>query len=61
MVNKQSMFYAMELAKPVNITNTSNGYFDIKYIKNLEVYGDGRKIRSISMAPFLFKTLYKAN
>ena len=55
------VFYAMELAKPVNITNTSNGYFDIKYIKNLEVYGDGRKIRSISMAPFLFKTLYKAN
>ena len=52
------IFYTSEFPSPVTINEKSKGYFDIKYIKNLEVYGDGIKIRSISIAPFLFKSFY---
>tara|TARA_Y100001978_G_scaffold41112_1_gene36646 strand:+ start:797 stop:1621 length:825 start_codon:yes stop_codon:yes gene_type:complete len=52
------IFYISEFPSPITINEKSTGYFDIKYIKNLEVYGDGRKIRSISIAPFLFKSFY---
>ena len=55
------IFYTSELSSPVIISDQFKGYFDIKYIKNLEVYGDGLKIRSISIAPFLFKSSYFSN
>ena len=56
--NTRYLFYISKLSKPYLINANSTGYFDIKYIKNLEVYGDGGEIKSISIAPFLFKAIY---
>tara|TARA_Y100001978_G_scaffold733_1_gene565 strand:- start:748 stop:1566 length:819 start_codon:yes stop_codon:yes gene_type:complete len=56
--NTRYLFYLSKLSKPYEISENSTGYFEIKYIKNLEVYGDGVEIKSISIAPFLFKAVY---
>ena len=34
------------------------GYFSISLEKNLEVFGNGAAVKSISIAPFKFKTKY---
>jgi hypothetical protein len=53
------LFYLSELSTPINIEKGEKRSFEIKYEKNLEVFGDGKKINSISMAPFIFKTRFQ--
>ena len=55
------IFYISNLKVPTILQKGSTGYFDIKYIKNLEVYGNGKTIKSISTAPFLFKSNFIEN
>ena len=52
------LFYLSEFPSPIKIDNSSIGYFEIKAKKNLEVYGNGVQVKSISIAPFLFRTDY---
>ncbi len=53
--NIKKIFYFSELGNSITINKKSEGYFDIKYKKNLEVYGNGKEVKSISIAPFMFK------
>ena len=55
------IFYIGELSPQINLKNNSNGYLSLKINKNLEVYGDGDFIKSISIAPFSFKATYQNN
>ena len=59
--NTKFMFYSYELSNPINIDKESKGSIDIKLKKNLEVYGNGRIIKSISVAPILFDSIYRKN
>ena len=52
------MFFVSTLSPSVNLTKNSEGYFIIDLEKNLEVYGDGSVVKSISIAPFRFKTKF---
>tara|TARA_Y100000991_G_scaffold207979_1_gene186570 strand:+ start:982 stop:1803 length:822 start_codon:yes stop_codon:yes gene_type:complete len=52
------MFFVSELSPVVNLNQNSEGYFSINLEKNLEVYGDGSTVKSISIAPFKFKTRF---
>ena len=54
------LYYSSELFPPINLKD-SKGFIDIQYIRNLEVYGDGNVLKSISIAPFLFKANYSDN
>ena len=55
------LFYLSKLSLPIKLNKNSKGFFEINYIKNLEVYGNGNSIKSISIAPFLFKTVFFQN
>ena len=55
------IFYIGELSPQINLENNLNGYLSLKINKNLEVYGDGDFIKSISIAPFSFKATYQKN
>ena len=55
------IFYMGELLPEINLKNNLNGYLNLKINKNLEVYGDGYDIKSISAAPLSFKTFYQKN
>tara|TARA_Y100000589_G_scaffold278395_1_gene273874 strand:+ start:1075 stop:1893 length:819 start_codon:yes stop_codon:yes gene_type:complete len=59
--NTKFIFYSSELSPPINIYKGSKGAIDIKLKKNLEVYGNGRVIKSISLAPILFESIYRKN
>ena len=52
------MFFVSELFPIVNLNQNAEGYFSINMEKNLEVYGNGLAVTSISIAPFKFKTRY---
>jgi len=52
---KKYMFFITELSPVINLNQNSEGYFIINFQKNLEVFGDGSVIKSISIAPFQFK------
>ena len=52
------MFFVSELSPVVNLNQYAEGYFSINMEKNLEVYGNGSAVTSISIAPFKFKTSY---
>lgn len=53
--NKKYVFFVSEISPVVNLNKNSEGYFIINFKKNLEVFGDGSEIKSISIAPFQFK------
>ena len=55
------LFYSSRFKSPIKIKKNTKGYFDISYQKNLEVYGNGKVIKSISTAPFLFKAAFYEN
>tara|TARA_Y100000589_G_scaffold331125_1_gene383375 strand:+ start:1127 stop:1945 length:819 start_codon:yes stop_codon:yes gene_type:complete len=59
--NTKFMFYLSELSTPIYIDQDSRGYIDIRLKKNLEVYGNGRVVKSISIAPILFESIYRKN
>ena len=52
------MFYMSELSPEINLDKNSSGFIQLNYQKNLEVYGDGGSVRSISIAPFIIKATY---
>ena len=52
------MFFVTELSPVVNLDQNSEGYFSRSWEKNLEVFGNGSAVKSISIAPFKFKTRY---
>ena len=52
------VFFTSELNEPINLSNNLKGYIELKYKKNLEVFGNGSEIKSISIAPFLFKAKF---
>ena len=52
------MFFISELSPIVNLNKNSEGFFNITWEKNLEVFGNGSAVKSISIAPFKFKTRY---
>ena len=52
------MFFVSELSPIVYLNKNSEGYFSINWEKNLEVFGNGFAVESISIAPFKFKTRY---
>ena len=52
------MFFVSELSPIINFNQNPEGYFSISLEKNLEVFGNGAAVKSISIAPFKFKTKY---
>ena len=42
----------------INLNQGSNGYIEINFKKNLELFGDGSAVKSISIAPFEFQTRF---
>ena len=55
------MFFISELSPMINLNQDSKGYIDIDFKKNLEVFGNGSAVTSISIAPFEFQTRYINN
>ena len=52
------LFYNVELSPPISLNKEKNGTIDIKYQRNLEVYGDGKEIKSISVAPLILRAFF---
>ncbi len=52
------LFYNVELSPPITLNKDTKGTIDIKYQRNLEVYGDGKDIKSISVAPLIFRAFF---
>ena len=52
------MFYMSELVPGIVLNKNSLGSIQLNYQKNLEVYGDGGSVKSISIAPFIIKATY---
>ena len=50
------MFYLSELSPKLIINNNSDNYIELQYQRKLEVYGNGISVKSISIAPLIFKT-----
>ena len=57
--NTKHMFFLSELSPRFIISNDSSKYLELKYQKKLEVYGNGKSVKSISIAPFIFETKLK--
>ena len=58
---KKFMFFISELSPMVNLNQETKGYIDINFKKNLEVFGNGSAVTSISIAPFEFQTRFINN
>ena len=52
------LFYNAELSPPITLNKNTKGIIDIKYQRNLEVYGDGKDIKSISVAPLILRAFF---
>jgi len=52
------VFFISELSPMINLNQESKGYIEINLKKNLEVFGDGSAVKSISIAPFEFQTRF---
>ena len=52
------IFFISELSPMINLNQDSKGYIDINFKKNLEVFGNGSAVTSISIAPFEFQTRF---
>ena len=57
--NTKYMFFLSELSPRFILSNDASKYLELKYQKKLEVYGDGKSVKSISIAPFIFETKLK--
>ena len=55
------MFFISELSPMINLNQDSKGYIDINFKKNLEVFGNGAAVKSISIPPFEFQTRFINN
>ena len=55
------MFYMNKLLSPINLKQESAGDFYLEIKNRLEVYGNGRTVTSISIAPFIFDVAYDGN
>ena len=53
------VFYNLELSPPIKILEGDKGFINIRYKKNLEVYGNGKDVKSISTAPIIFSARFK--
>ena len=53
------LFYNVELSPSIVLNQDTKGEIDIKFQKNLEVYGDGKIIKSISVAPLILRTSFR--
>jgi hypothetical protein len=42
----------------LSLNQESKGYIEINFKRNLEVFGDGSAVKSISIAPFEFQTRF---
>ena len=52
------LFYNVELSPPITLNKNKKGTIDLKLQRNLEVYGDGKDVKSISVAPLIFRALF---
>jgi hypothetical protein len=52
------LFYNVELSPPFTLNNEEKGTIDIIFQRNLEVYGDGKEIKSISVAPLMLRAFH---
>ena len=52
------LFYNVELSPPISLKKEVTGNINIKYQRNLEVYGDGKDIKSISVAPLILRAFF---
>ena len=52
------LFYNVELSPPFTLSKEVKGTIDIKFQRNLEVYGDGKEIKSISVAPLMLRAFH---
>tara|TARA_Y100001933_G_scaffold99267_1_gene99701 strand:- start:546 stop:1367 length:822 start_codon:yes stop_codon:yes gene_type:complete len=52
------VFYNLELSPPIKIVEGDKGFINIRYKKNLEVYGNGKDVKSISTAPIIFSARF---
>ena len=59
--NVEYVFYMVELLSPITLTKEMDGFFDMTFKNNLEVYGNGTTVQSISIAPFVFQATYTSN
>ena len=53
------LFYNVELSPPIILNQDTKGSINISYQKSLEVYGDGKNVKSISVAPLLLRATFK--
>ncbi len=53
------VFYNLELSPPIKIGEAEEEFIYIKYQKNLEVYGNGKDVKSISIGPFIFRPILR--
>tara|TARA_Y100001968_G_scaffold327409_1_gene372424 strand:+ start:7019 stop:7843 length:825 start_codon:yes stop_codon:yes gene_type:complete len=56
--NVAYMFYMVELASPIKLTENLSGNINLTVQRNLEVYGYGKTVKSISTPPFIFEATY---
>ena len=59
--NLNYMFYMNKLLSPINLNQDFVGDFYLKVKNRLEVYGNGRIVKSITLAPFIFDVSYDEN
>ena len=60
--NKLSyMFHAKKLLSPIELKEVLDAEYYLIDNNSLEVYGNGKSVDSISIAPFIFKLIYKEN
>ena len=53
------LFYNVELSPPIILNKDTKGSINITYQKSLEVYGDGKNVKSISVAPLLLRASFR--
>ena len=53
------VFYMKRLLSPLDLEKDLVADFYLKSNTGLEIYGDGNSVKSISIAPFIFKTTYE--
>ena len=55
------MFHAKKLLSPIELKEGLDAEYYLIDNNSLEVYGNGKSVDSISIAPFIFKLIYKEN
>ena len=52
------LFYNVELSPPITLNKDTKGTINIKSQRNFEFYGDGKDIKSISVAPLILRAFF---